>query len=250
MGQESNKKPPTEQASVGGLQFIYEHRLGFFLPILYAFPIIKSVKIVKQERYEANDHRQISKGSERRIDPKHNQNDVVCGVSERIKAASKNKQSGSEKTRKHGHGAHNQIVGVKITEYKIKHGGNGKRANDDKKHVHRGHGSHLHFTFALFRRIFKPRDTRDDRGRQAHTKVGNHFPVVSLFKRYDGIENGKTRHEKLPDDVPFCDKDKGSNAKERSEQGKWVKALAKEKGKGDRRHRATPKPPLKRRKIL
>ena len=62
------------------------------LPILYAFPIIKSVKIIKQEGDEANDHRQIGKGNKGRIDPKHDQNDVVCGVSKGVISTSKNKQ--------------------------------------------------------------------------------------------------------------------------------------------------------------
>ncbi len=72
----------------------------------------------------------------------------------------------------------------------------------------------MYLVFALLGRIFQPTDTGKNGGGEAHEKVGNHFAVIVRADRNNAVQNAENHYHNLPDEVPFCNKNQGSHAKQ------------------------------------
>ena len=72
---------------------------------MHTFPVDKRVQIVEEKGGKAKDHRQVRKLRNGSENPKRNQYDVVCGVSNRVERGTENEQHGRKKACGNGQSA-------------------------------------------------------------------------------------------------------------------------------------------------
>lgn len=205
---------------------ILRERFVASLSFLHTRPVDKAVRIVEQKGGKTDDGGQVGKVVHARRHPQDDKHEIVGNVRECVKGTAEKEQGRRHHTRRHGDGAYDEIVRVKISQNEIQNDGGNDGQTDANQPFLQGQFADLDFVFTLFGRVFQPADTRDYGGRQAHKQVGDHFAVIPRADGDNAVQNAENDDHNLPDKIPFGDENERSDAEQGRDQAQRIKILA------------------------
>ena len=102
------------------------------LPVLHALPVDKAVHIVAKEGKKTNDHRKVGKGMYRGKRPQPDEDDVICGVYQRVISAAQKEEGCRQKAGGDRKRAQPQVRRLKPAKKEVKNDGNCQGKKDGK----------------------------------------------------------------------------------------------------------------------